>query len=75
MNLNEFVVRFSEEFEDTPMDEFKPETEFRTLDEWSSLTGLSIISMVDEEFEKQLTGSDLRSVKTIEGLYELILSK
>ncbi|MBC8594605.1 acyl carrier protein [Oscillospiraceae bacterium N12] len=75
MNLEEFVEKFAEEFDETPAELFKPDTRFRTLDEWSSLSGLSVISMIDEEFEKQVTGADLRSVGTIEELYNLVLSK
>lgn len=75
MTLKEFVERFAEEFGETPVEEFTPETEFKALDEWSSLSGLSIISMIDEEYEKQITGAELRSVSTIEELYQLVESK
>ncbi len=75
MNLNEFVKKFAAEFEETPVEVFNPSTEYRSLDEWGSLTALSIISMIDEEFDILLTGADLRSVSTIEALYELIQSK
>ena len=75
MTLKEFVERFAEEFVETPVEEFTPETEFKALDEWSSLSGLSIISMIDEEYEKQITGAELRSVSTIEELYQLVESK
>ena len=48
---------------------------FKGLDEWGSLTALSIIAMVDEEFGKRITGADLRSVETIKDLYNLVMSK
>ena len=75
MTLDEFVSAFAAEFDETPEDQFKADTEFKALDEWSSLTALSIIAMVDEEFDKRITGADLRSVSTIEELYNLIQSK
>lgn len=75
MTLDEFVERFAEEFDETPAEEFKAETVFKDLDEWGSLTALSIISMVDEEYDKRITGADLRSVPTIEELYNLVESK
>ncbi|MBR0123689.1 MAG: acyl carrier protein [Bacteroidales bacterium] len=75
MTLDEFVARFAEEFDETPEEEFKAETVFKDLDEWGSLTALSIISMVDEEYDKRITGADLRSVSTIEELYNLVESK
>ena len=75
MTLNEFVTRFGEEFDDTPAEQFKADTVFKGLDEWGSLTALSIIAMVDEEFGKRITGADLRSVETIKDLYNLVMSK
>ena len=75
MTLNEFIKKFAEEFDETPMSDFTADTKYRQLDEWSSLSGLSIISRIDEEFDKQITGADLRSVLTIEELYNLVKSK
>ena len=75
MTLDEFVARFAEEFDETPAEEIKAETVFKDLDEWGSLTALSIVSMVDEEYDKRITGADLRSVSTIEELYNLVEAK
>ena len=75
MTLDEFIEKFAAEFDDTPESDFAANTEFKELDEWSSLTALSIISMVDDELDKNITGADLRSCKTIEELYNIILAK
>lgn len=75
MNLNEFVAHFAEQFDDTDVSVFKPETEFRNLDEWSSLIALSIIAMVDEEFDIELKGDDVKNSVTIEDLYKRIKAK
>ena len=75
MTLEEFIKLFAAEFDNTAEDVFTAKTNYKSLDEWSSLVSLSIISMVDEEFDKRLTGADLRSMDTIEDLYNLILTK
>lgn len=75
MILEEFIKLFAAEFDNTAEDVFTAKTNYKSLDEWSSLVALSIISMVDEEFDKRLTGADLRSMDTIEDLYNLILTK
>lgn len=75
MTLDEFVKAFAAEFDETPEDQFKADTEFKTLEEWGSLTALSIISMVDENMDKIITGADIRASKTIEDLYNLANSK
>ena len=75
MRLEEFVKRFAEEFDETPVEQFQSSTDFKSLEEWGSLTALSIIDMVDEEFDKRVTGTDIRNSKTIEDLYNLVISK
>lgn len=75
MTLDEFVKAFAAEFDETPEDQFKADTEFKSLDEWSSLTALSIIGMIDEQLDKTVTGADIRASKTIEDLFNLANSK
>lgn len=75
MELNEFVEKFAEQFDDTDPSEIKAETKFRDLEEWSSLIGLSVISMIDDEFEVILKGEDMRKAQTVEELYIIVQSK
>lgn len=75
MSINEFVENFASQFDDTDASEFKPTTEFKKLDEWSSLTALSIIAMVDEEYEVSIKGDDIKNSVTIEDLYNIVKSK
>ena len=65
--LDEFVELFSEQFDDTDPSEISASTKFHNLDEWSSLIGLSVIAMVDEEFDLALRG--------VEDLYNKVISK
>lgn len=75
MELNDFVQKFAEQFEETDIKLFSAETVYGDLPEWSSLTALSIIAMVDEEMEKRVTGADIRNCNTIEELYKLAMTK
>ena len=75
MTLNEFVNCIAGEYEETPADQFTADTKFKELDDWGSLTALSIIGVVDEEFDVTITGADIRSCTTIEDLYNLIQGK
>ena len=74
-SLEEFVALFAEQFDDTDAREFTPSTVFHELDEWSSLIGLSVIAMVDEEFEVALNADDMISSVTIEDLYNKVVAK
>jgi len=75
MTLNEFINAFAQEFDDTPLEEFAPNTIFKELKEWSSLTALSIIAMVDEQMDRRISGADIRSNNTIEDLFNAIMAK
>ena len=75
MTLDEFVKAFAAEFDETPEIVFKADTKYRELDEWASLTALSIIALAMEGFGKKITGADLRTCETIEELYNLIQNK
>jgi len=75
MELNEFVAHFAEQFEDTEKSVFTPETKFRELEEWSSIMALSIIAMVDEEYDVTLKGAEMKAANTIAELFEIVNSK
>lgn len=75
MKIDNFVELIANEFEETAPELFKPETKFKDLEEWDSLVALSIIAIVDEELEIQITGADLKSCNTLSDLFNLVLSK
>lgn len=75
MDIKEFVEKFAEQFDDTDPAEITAATLFHELDEYSSLTALSIIAMVDEEFDVTLKGDDIKNAKTVEDLFNTVQSK
>ena len=75
MDINVFIQNFADQFEDTDPNEITATTVFHDLDEYSSLIALSIIAMVDEEYDVQLKGDDMRSAVTVEDLFNIVKSK
>ena len=75
MELNDFIANFAEQFDDTDPEIFNADTSIEDLDEWSSLNALSIIAMVDDEYDVTLKGDDLRKSKTINDLFNIVKSK
>lgn len=75
MEIKEFVQNFADQFDDTDASVFTPETRFRDLEEWSSLIGLSIIAMVDEEYDVTLKGDDIKSSNTIQDIFNKVQAK
>ena len=75
MEIKEFIENFADQFDDTELSEFKPETVFHELDEYSSLIALSIIGMIDDEYGVTLTGNEMKSAVTIEDLFHIVEEK
>ena len=75
MELNDFIAKFAEQFDDTDVSEIQSSTVFHDLDEWSSLTGMSIIAMAKTEYGKSVSGMEIRHCVTVEDLFNLIKNK
>ncbi len=73
MNLNEFISKFAEQLEIEDVGSIQPESFFRELQEWSSLSILELIVLYDEEFGKQIGDGDIAKCKTITDLYNLAI--
>lgn len=75
MELNDFVVKFANQFDETEVSDIHFDTNFQDLDEWSSLTAMSIIAFVKTEYGKVITGKEIRSCDTVEDLFNLLTRK
>lgn len=75
MELKDFIENFANQFEDTAPETIREDTVFKELDEWSSLVALSIIAMVDEEYDITIKGDDIRNSNTIEDLFNAVKAK
>ncbi|MBP5386466.1 MAG: acyl carrier protein [Prevotella sp.] len=75
MDINAFIEIFAEQLDDTDVSEIKVDTEYQELEEWSSLTAMSLIAMAKTQFGKTITGREIRSCKTVGELYNLIAGK
>lgn len=72
MEINSFISKFAEQLEETDPQEITASTEFRNLEEWSSLTALSILAMVDEEYDVQLDAAKMREANTVKELFDIV---
>lgn len=75
MEINIFLQNFVSILDDTDTALVTNETIFRNLDEWDSLTALSLIAMVDEEYSLKLTGDDIKTSTTLQDIFDKIKNK
>lgn len=75
MELQEFINSFAEQFDDIDVSTLDANTNFKDLEDWNSLVALSVIAMIDEEYDVAVKGDDIRSANTIEDLYNNVCNK
>ncbi len=75
MELQDFISNFADQFDDIDASSLKGNTMFKELDDWNSLIALSVIAMIDEEYDVTLKGNDITSSNTIEDLFNIVKSK
>ncbi len=71
MEIKEFIEKFAEAIEVENIEALTPETEFRQLEEWSSICVMLTIAFFDEECGKEIAGTDIKPCKTLQDLYNL----
>ena len=72
---DKFIELFREVFEIEEDQEVNFKDLFRDYDEWDSLTHLSLITMLDEEYDLQIEEKEFEQIKTIEDLFNKISDK
>ena len=75
MNLEQFIKNFADLFDATDPDTINATTQFKDVEEWSSLLALSVIAMIDEEYDVEFWGDDIRGSNTVEDLYNIVKSR
>ena len=75
MEIKDFIGNFASQFDDTDVSIFNANTIYKELEEWNSLIALSIMAMIDEEYDVKVKGEDIRNSVTISDLYNVVVSK
>ena len=75
MEIQKFIENFARALSETEASELSASTEFRDLDEWSSLTAVSIIAMVENEYNAELTNADIHRANTVGVIFETVKGK
>lgn len=72
MNIDDFITRIEEEFDDLTPGTLKPESIFREVFEWNSINALILIAMVKTEYDVAVNAEDIASSKTVADIYRII---
>jgi acyl carrier protein len=69
---NQFLNNFYQILDDEPNFKLELNSKFRDLDEWDSLTALSLIAMLDEEYKITVTGDQIKNLETLGDIFNLL---
>ena len=72
MEIERFIDNFTELFDETDPATITATTRFKDLEEWSSLLALSVIAMIDEEYDVEFRGDDIRGSNTVQDLFNIV---
>jgi acyl carrier protein len=75
MDIESFIELFADQFDDVEAGALTPETEFKQVEGWNSLVALSVIAMIDEEYDVTVKGNDITSSVTIQDLYDIVCER
>ena len=71
MSIEEFIPVLAGMMEADAAD-IQSDTEYQELEEWSSVTAMTLIAFAKTQFGKTITGQAIRRAKTVEELFNLI---
>jgi acyl carrier protein len=74
--MEEFIKHFINQLDEVPTIEVNADTDFRNdLDGWDSITALSVMAMVDDEYSVNITGDEMQNANTIGDLFNIVSKK
>jgi acyl carrier protein len=75
MEIKEFIEKLEVEFDEIEKGTLSSETNFRDIDEWSSMHALIIIALIDVDYGVVVGGEDLVKMNTIQDLFDFVKLK
>ena len=75
MEKAKFLSDFKDQFIDSDIITVEADTDFRQLESWDSLTGMSVIVMIQDLYNIEMSDTDLKKCNTVNDIYEFVASK
>lgn len=74
LDLDVFISNFIEQFDEIESSKITSKTDYKCLDEWDSMIGLSVIAMINAKYDVQIKAKDLSECKTVEDLFNRVIA-
>jgi acyl carrier protein len=75
MDIKDLIQKLEGEFEDIPKGTLTSSTKITDIQGWGSMHALIVIALMDAEYGITVKGDELRSVQSIQDLFDLAKKK
>lgn len=73
-NVDDFTKRFKDQYIDAETIILKPDSEFRQIDSWDSLTGMAVLVMIKDVYKVDVPVEAFRGLKTVRDVHTFVIS-
>lgn len=73
-NIIDFTKKFHNQYFDADTFDMHPETDFRQISSWDSLTGMAVLVMIKDDYGVDITAETFKTLKTVNDVYVLVKS-
>lgn len=75
IELKKFIQNIASALEDENIIELGVNVKLEDIDGWDSFAIMSVIAMIDEEYNVIISGDEISKIDTLQKLFDLIRSK
>lgn len=72
MNKEKFIENVKNQFEDSEEISLSMESNFKEIDSYDSLTAMTIMVMLKDDYNLDISDEDFLSIKTVQELYDFV---
>ena len=72
MTIEQFIEDFENAVEDVEPGTLGAETIFKSIEQWDSLSVLTVIAMLDAEYDIRLKARELKEAETLRDLFSIV---
>lgn len=72
--VDEFTIKFHEQYFDADTFDMKPDTEFRQINSWDSLTGMAVLVMIKDNYGVDMPAETFKGMKTVREVFDHIIA-
>jgi len=75
MEISELIEKLEVEYDELEAGSLHSNSSFSEIENWGSMHSLILIALADTEYDVVISGSDLKTISTVQDLFDIIQIK